>query len=200
MKISVRKLVTIGVLAALSSVIMYFEFPLPMLPPFLNLDFSEIPALLAAFAFGPLAALFVELVKNLIHLMVTKTMGVGELANFLIGISFVVPAGLVYKNFKDKKGALISLIIATLSMVVFASLFNYFALLPLYAKVLGFPIEAVVSLAQSVNKNITDVKTLIIYGIIPFNVFKGIVLSVVTIVIYKRLSPILHTAAKQQSL
>lgn len=197
MKISVKKVVIVGVLAALSSVIMYFEFPIPFIPTFLKLDFSEVPALLAAFAIGPLGAFLIELVKNLLHLFKTESAGIGEMANFFVGISFVVPVGIIYKRMKNRKGALIALGTSVLIMTACASIYNYFVLLPLYAKVLGFPIDAVVSYAQMVNKSIVDVKTLIAYAIIPFNLFKGIVISVITIIIYKRLSPILHAANKE---
>jgi riboflavin transporter len=193
MKISVNKMVKIGVLSSLAFVIMWFEIPIPFMPAFLKIDFSEVPALLAAFSLGPISAVFVELIKNILHLILRNdTSGIGELANFLVGAAFVVPAGLIYKSGKNKKVAIISLVTSTISMVIFASLFNYFILLPLYATVLHFPTGAVVGMGTSANKMIIDVKTLIAIAIAPFNLLKGIIVSFIVVIIYKKLSPILH--------
>jgi len=192
MKFEVKDTVKISIMAALSFLIMLIEFPLPFMPPFLQLDFSEIPALLIAFSMGPLGGVMVELIKNLLHLLKTQTSGIGELANFLVGIFFVVPAGLVYQLNKSKKGAYLALTCGVISMTFFASIFNYLVLLPLYAKVLGFPTEAVVAMTGQVNSMVVDAKTLISFGIIPFNVIKGIIISILVIMIYKRVSPILH--------
>ena len=137
----------ISIMAALSFLIMLIEFPLPFMPPFLKLDFSEIPALLIAFSMGPLGAVMVELIKNLLHLLKTTSAGIGELANFIVGAFLVVPVGLVYKWNKTKKGAYIALAVGLVSMTVFSSIFNYLVLLPLYAKVLGFPTDAVVAIS-----------------------------------------------------
>lgn len=192
MKISLNTIVKVGILSALAAIIAVFEFMLPLLPPFLKLDFSEIPALLAAFSLGPASAALVELIKNLLHLFTTQTMGIGELANFLVGISYVIPVGIIYKYNKSRKGALTGLTAGTASMVAFASIFNYFILLPLYAKVLGFPTDAVVKMGTEINKHIVDVKTLIALGIVPFNLVKGVIISILVLLIYKRVSPILH--------
>ena len=191
MKLTTKKITLIGVLSALASVIMFLEFQLPMLPPFLKLDFSEIPVLFAAFAVGPIGAVFVELIKNLIHLQFTSTSGIGELANFLVGCSFVIPAGLIYKRSKNKMGAIIAVAFASLSMVVFSSFINYFAILPLYAKVLGYTTEAVVGMSKAVNPNINDVFSLIILGFVPFNLIKALIISILTVTIYKSVEPVL---------
>jgi riboflavin transporter len=193
MKLSINKMVKVSVLASLSFIIMWFEIPIPFMPSFLQIDFSEVPALLAAFSLGPISAIMVELIKNILHLLLrSQTSGIGELANFLVGISFVVPAGLIYKYGKNKKSAIISLVVSTISMVIFASLFNYFILLPLYASVLDFPTAAVVGMGTSANEMIIDVKTFIAFAVAPFNLLKGIIVSLIVAVIYKKLSPILH--------
>lgn len=183
----------IAILSALAFVIMFAEFPIPLFPVFLHIDFSDIPALLAAFALGPWSGAMVELIKNLIHLMITKTVGIGELANFIVGAAYVIPAGYVYKAMKNKKGALYGLIAGTVSMGIVASIFNYFVLLPLYATVLHFPIDAIVGMGTEANGAIVSVKSLVAYGILPFNLIKGIVVSIVVLLIYKKLSPLLHT-------
>lgn len=192
MKFQVRDTVKISIMAALSFLIMLIEFPLPMMPPFLQLDFSEIPALLVTFSMGPLGGIMVELIKNILHLFKTSTVGIGELANFLVGVFFIVPAGLIYKSNKNKKGAYIALFCGTISMTLFSIIFNYLVLLPLYATVLGFPTEAVVAMSGQVNGAIVDIKSLIVFGIAPFNFIKGIVIAFLVIIIYKRVSPILH--------
>ncbi len=192
MKLSVNKLTKIAILSALSFIIMLFEFPLPLMPAFLKIDLSEIPALLAAFSMGPVSAVLVELLKNLLHLLKTSTSGIGELANFLVGVAYVLPAAIIYKFNKTKKGALIALGVSTISLVAFASVFNYFVLLPLYSKILNFPMTAIIQMGAEANKRIVDMRTFIAYAIVPFNFIKGIVVSAVVLLIYKKLSPILH--------
>ena len=192
MRFKLRTITKVAILSSLACIIMFFEFPLPFIPTFLKIDFSEIPSILAAFSLGPLSAAAVELLKNLIHLLKTDTAGIGEMANFLVGCSYVVTAGIIYKFFKNRKGAYISLIISTLVMVIFASLLNYYVLLPLYAAVLHYPTQEVVGLGTAVNKNIVDVKTFIALAIAPFNAIKGIIVSIITLLVYKKLSPILH--------
>lgn len=186
----------IAILSALATVIMFFEFPLPLFPVFLKIDFSEIPALLAAFALGPWSAVMIELIKNLIHLPMSSTMGIGEVANFLVGSIFVIPVGLIYKRMKNKGGAVIALGTGILSMAVFASLLNYFALIPLYAAVLNFPVDAVVGMGTQANEKIVGIKSLIAFGILPFNLIKGVVVSLIVTLMYKKLSPLLHTVRK----
>ncbi|HEX3027780.1 MAG TPA: ECF transporter S component [Clostridia bacterium] len=187
----------VGILSALSFLIMFaLEFPIPFMPPFLKIDFSEIPAMLAAFALGPIAAVIVELIKNLIHLTISSTTGIGELSNFLVGIAYLVPAGVIYKRIKSKKGAVISLIVGSISMAFFAAVLNYLLFIPLYGIVLNFPVNAVVGMGTEVNSLIVDLKTLIVFGIVPFNLIKSIIISALVLIMYKRLSPILHYQRK----
>lgn len=190
---NLSKLVKISLLSAMAFILMFFEFPIPLFPDFLKIDFSDIPALLGAFSMGPLAGVVIELIKNILHLIIkNQTAGVGELANFVVGAAFVLIAGLIYRNQKTKKSAFVGLGIGIISMAIVASVFNYFVLLPLYETVLHFPISAVVAMSSKVNGAIIDVKTLITYSIFPFNLLKGIVVSIVTLIMYKKVSPILH--------
>lgn len=187
------KLIKVSVLGAMAFVLMFLEFPLPIFPEFLKIDISDIPALFAAFSIGPFAGILVEFLKNLLHLIVkNSTAGIGEMANFIVGSAMVYIAGIIYKRNKTKKGALISLVFGTIAMGITASLGNYFVFLPLYESVLGFPIKAVVGLAAKVNSSVKDINTLIIYSILPFNILKGIIVSIVTMLAYKKVSPILH--------
>ncbi|MDI9514501.1 MAG: ECF transporter S component [Clostridiaceae bacterium] len=190
----------VGVLSALASAIMFIETPLPFMPPFLKLDLSEIIVLLGAFALGPLAGVAIELVKNLVHLPFSITGGVGEFANFVVGCALVVPAALVYKRNKTMKTAIKGLVIGSLSMVVLASLINYFVMIPLYVEIFAkqFNITAeqsmqsIVQMSAEENQGIMDFKTLILFGIVPFNIVKVIIVSLLTFVSYKRVSPLLH--------
>lgn len=189
-----RRLAVTGILAALAVVLMYLEFPIPLMPTFLKFDFSEIPVLIAGFALGPLSAVVVELIKNLAHYPVTQSAGVGELANFVIGCALVVPASLIYKYKRTRSGALIGLAAGTLIMTAVASIGNYFVMIPFYAKVIGFPMEAIFAAANAAgNKLVTDLWTLILYVFIPFNLLKGIVVSLVVLLIYKKISHLINS-------
>lgn len=189
-----RKLVEIGMLGAIATVLMLFEFPIPFIaPPFYELDFSEVPVLVGAFALGPMAGATIELVKILINLLIngTATAFVGEIGNYLLGCSFIIPAALIYKKHKSKKNALVAMIIGTIAMTVFGCFLNAYILLPTYATAFGMPIDAIVGMGSAINANINDVMTFVVIAVAPFNIIKGIVVSVITLLIYKHISPIL---------
>lgn len=189
-RMSVSKMTKIAMLSVLAFVLMQFELMLPMFPSFLKIDVSDLPALVGAFAMGPLAGVAIEAVKNLLHLLQTSTGGVGELANFAIGSAIVVPAALIYKRHKSKKSAIVGLAVGTIIMAVVGALANYFVLIPFYSAFM--PIDAIIGLGTAVNPSIINLWTLVLYGIVPFNIVKGIILSILTLVLYKRISPILH--------
>ena len=189
-----RKLVEIGMLGAIATVLMLFEFPIPFIaPPFYELDFSEVPVLVGAFALGPMAGATIELIKILINLLIngTATAFVGEIGNYLLGCSFIIPAALIYKKRKTKKNALIAMVIGTIVMTVFGCFLNAYILLPTYATAFGMPIDAIVGMGSAINANINDVMTFVIIAVAPFNIIKGIIVSVITLLIYKHISPIL---------
>lgn len=192
MRSNVRYLAKISLLAAIAAIIMFIETPLPFLPAFLKLDFSELPALLAAFSLGPAASVYVGLIKNLLHLPSTQTGGVGEMANFLIGCAFTVPAGWIYAQNKTRQNAAAALLAGGLAMTLAASLLNYWLLIPLYLLVLGIPHTAIIALGHAANPQIIDLPTFVAYGIIPFNLIKAAMLSGVVLLVYKRVSPLLH--------
>ncbi|MDK2799530.1 MAG: riboflavin transporter [Clostridiales bacterium] len=185
-------LVKVALLSAVAAVIMFLEFIVPMMPVFLKMDLSEIPVLVGTFALGPIAGVTIELIKNLIHLPSTSTAGIGEIANFVVGIAFVIPAGIIYRNQKNRNGAILGMIVGIISMTTVAAVLNYFVFIPLYQTALHWPLEAIIDLGAKGNPAIVDLKSLIILGIIPFNLLKGIIISVVTLLIYKKLSPILR--------
>lgn len=183
----------ISIMSAIAFILMYLEFPVPLMPAFLKFDFSEIPALLAAFSMGPLAGVIVELVKNLLHLPFSQTMMVGELANFLIGASFVVAAGLVYQHHKSKQNAIKGMVLGTLTMTLVGALFNYFINIPFYINAMGFNLEAIVAMTnQAGNRLVIDLPSLILWVFVPFNIVKGALVSLLVSLLYKPLSPLLH--------
>jgi riboflavin transporter FmnP len=184
----------VGVLSAVATVLMLFDFPLWFAPNFYQLDFSEVPVLLGTFALGPLAGVAIEFVKILINFVLngTDTGGIGELANFVVGCSFVIPAGFIYKYKKSFGTAIIAMLVGTASLAAVGSLMNYYVLLPVYATVYGAPIQAFIDMGSVLNPAITDLKTFVMYAVVPFNIFKGIVVSSIVLLIYKKISPILH--------
>ena len=185
-------MVKVAMLSAAAAVLMFIEIPLPFMPPFLKMDFSDIPALLAGFSLGPLAGVVVLLIKNLIHALASWSFLVGELANFNIGLCFVLPAAFIYKKRKNKNSAIMGMTVGGLTMTVAAGVLNAFVLIPLYASVLEFPVEAIIGMSRELNPLIKDLPTLIFIGILPFNLIKAFLNTLVTALIYKPLSPLLH--------
>ncbi len=187
------RLIKISLLSVMAFLLMYIELPLPIFPEFLKIDISDLPALLGAFALGPIAGVLIELFKNILHgLLATKTAFVGELANFLVGSVLVLVSGYIYKARKSKGGAIVGLLTGVVCMSAFAALLNYFLILPLYESVLGFPITAVIGMGSKINPNIKDLNSFVLWMIIPFNLLKGVVISAMTLALYKSVSPILH--------
>ena len=189
---STNTMVKISVLSVLSFILMLFELVIPIFPGFLKMDLSDVPALLGSFALGPVAGVVIELLKNILYIVIrgTQTGGVGELSNFLVGAIFVFTAGAIYQLKKDKKHALIGMIVATIGMAIAGILTNYYLIIPFYTKMM--PLDAIIEMGSAANSAIVDFKTLIIYGITPFNLLKGAVISIVVSTIYKKVSPILH--------
>lgn len=193
-KLNTRNIVKIGMLSAVAFLLMLIQFPIPTLFPFfLKLDISELPALLGGFTLGPIAGSIIVLLKNLLLLAVrgSETSYVGELSNFIVGAAFVVPASILYLNNKSKRGAIYSLIAGILGMTIVACISNYYLIIPLFSKTLGF--ESVMEMAARSNKAIVDMKTYILYAVVPFNILKSMVVSIFTLLIYKRLSPLLRS-------
>ncbi|MDW5300333.1 MAG: ECF transporter S component [Sedimentibacter sp.] len=184
----------VGVLSAVATVLMLFDFPLWFAPNFYQLDFSEVPVLLGTFALGPVAGIATEFVKIIINFVLngSDTGGIGEVANFIVGCSFLIPAGLIYSRNKSFKTAILGLLAGTLTLALAGSVMNYYLLLPVYSKVYGAPIQAFIDMGNLLNPAITDLKTFVMYAVVPFNIFKGIVTSSIVLLIYKRISPILH--------
>ena len=193
-KINVRYLAGTGILSAVAYVLMLLEFSTPITPSFLKFDFSELPAFIAAFAYGPVSGVAVELIKNLIHLPFTGTSGVGELANFLIGSCFVFPAGLFYKLKKSRSGALAGCIIGTVVASAVSFPVNYFITYPFYQNFM--PIEAILGMYSAIIPAADSLEKALLMVNLPFTFVKGLIGSALTFAVYKYLSPILHGREK----
>lgn len=190
-------MVQVGMLAAIAVVLMLFDIPLPFAPSFYQIDLSELPVLVGAFAMGPLAGVLIELVKVLLNLVIngTSTAFVGEFANFIIGCALIVPAALVYQRKKTRKSAIIGMALGTVIMAGVGGLINAFVLLPAYAAAFGMPIDALVGMGTAVNAAITNLPTFCLFAVVPFNLLKGVVVSVITLLLYKHISRILKGEA-----
>lgn len=193
-QISIRTLVSVAMLGAMSTILMLWEFPLWFAPPFYKIDLSEVPVLIGGFAFGPLGAVCIELIKILINFAIngTVTAGIGEIANFLIGCSLVVPASVVYRRWHTRKGAFLAMGLGTLVMVIIGAVMNAYILLPAYAGAFHIPISDLVAMGSQVNPKIHSLGSFIFFTVVPFNLIKGIVVGIITGLLYKHLSPILH--------
>ncbi|WP_105616598.1 ECF transporter S component [Vallitalea okinawensis] len=189
--LSTQNVINIGMLSAISFVLMYFDFPLPLFPEFLKIDLSDIPAVIGTFALGPIAGIFIELIKNLLYLVIkgTSSGGIGEVANFIVGISYIVPLGMVLKWSKNEKRSLYGVIIGLVSMLVVGAIGNYFFFIPAYSRFYGMPIESFVSMSNVVNPLVTDFKTMVLFAITPFNLIKGTVISIAGYYLYQMLKP-----------
>ena len=192
-KITTKMITQIGMLGAIAVVLMLFEIPLPFAPSFYEIDFSEVPVLIGCFSMGPWAGMLIELIKILLNLLINGTMtaGVGELANFVIGCSFCVPAGIIYRKNKTKKGAIFAMTTGTLLMTFLGCFINAYVMLPAYAAAFQMPIDALVEMGTKVNAGIDSLFTFVMFAVVPFNLLKGILVSVIVFCIYKKISPIL---------
>jgi len=191
---STRTLVKIAILGALAAVVMMWKFRTWFAPGFYTLDFSEVIVLIGAFSMGPVCGVAIEAIKILVNLMIDGTMtgGVGELANFIMGCSFIVPAALIYKNHKSFKTAIAGLMTGTVCVATVSVFVNWWIMLPAYAAVQGKTLDYYVGLGTELNSNITNPFTFFLLATAPFNFLKALMSSVVTMLLYKRVSPILR--------
>ena len=187
--LSVQYLTRIAVLTALSSILFMISIPIVA---FYSLDLSNLPVLLGAFSMGPVAGLIILGLKSLIGCLTSSTMYVGELADFIMGAAILLPAALIYQRNKSRKGALIGMITGTVALILAGCLTNAYLLIPFYMKAFGMPMEAIIGMcAQALPFVDTELKV-ILFVTAPFNLLKGVVLCVLTYMIYKPLSPLLH--------
>ncbi|MDD7772188.1 MAG: ECF transporter S component [Faecousia sp.] len=185
-----RRLTVTAMLSAVAAVLMYLELPAPLMPSFIKLDISELPALLAGFAYGPVHGVIVCLVKNLIKLPSTNTAAVGELCNFLLGAVFVLPASLIYRRHKSRKGALVGALVGAVVMALLSLPINYFITYPVYAKFM--PIDTIISMYQAIRPGVNGLLECLALFNVPFTFLKGLLDVALCFLIYKPLSPVLH--------
>ena len=180
----------VAMLVAVATPLMMFDFPIPIFPGFYKFDLSYFPVVISTFSMGPIAGVITALLKNLISFLLagtfTDSAGIGALADTLIGLSFILPAGLIYRKLHTKKGAVVSLAISLAVVAAFSCAFNYFFLIPIYSKFFGF--DAVLGMAQSACKYVKDIKGIIVLGTLPFNFLKWLIISILTVLTYKPLS------------
>lgn len=191
--LSVKNVVLMGMFGALGAVLMLFEFPLPFIAPsFYGLDLSEVPVLIGTFSMGPLAGAVIEIVKNLVKLLLkpTSTGFVGEFANICIGCALVLPAGIIYKYKKTKKGAIIGMVVGTISMSIVGAVLNAVVMLPFYSNFM--PLESIIAAGAAINPAICNVWTFVFLAVAPFNLIKGALVSFITTLVYKRVSILIH--------
>ncbi|HHX57906.1 MAG TPA: ECF transporter S component [Clostridiales bacterium] len=192
--LTVKNMCIIGMLSALAAVVMLFEIPLWFAPSFYEIDLSEVIVLIGAFTLGPVGGIIIEALKVIINTLFngTSTGYIGELSNFVIGCTFILPASLIYHSKKTRKTALIGLIVGTITLTIVGSLMNYYVLLPAYSKFYGAPIIAFIEQGAEKNGLIKDLKSFVLLATAPFNLVKGILSSAITFLVYKKISVILH--------
>ena len=195
-----RKLAMIGMFSAIAMILHVLDFPIFFAPGFYKMDFSELPILVGSFAFGPVAGVMMEFVKILLKLCIkgTSTAFIGALANFVVRCSLIIPASAVYSFKKTKKSAIIACIVGTLVMTVFGTAFNAVYLLPAFSKFYGMPLDAILAMGAEVNPLAKEgsIVSFVVACVAPMNLIKGTLVSVVTLLIYKPLSPIIKTGHK----
>ena len=180
-----KKLVSIALFAAIATVLMFIEFNIPMTPPFLKVDISGAVILIAVLTLGLKEAVSALLIKDLIHLLSTQTGGVGELADFIMLTAMAVALWLITRNNKDVKKVVIGCVAATAALIAAGAITNAYMLIPFYAKVM-MPVEAILDMCQKVNPNITSITSYVVWGVVPFNLVKGVILSIITVLLYKK--------------
>lgn len=192
---NVRYIAVTGMLSAIAFILMFLEFSVPFMPPFIKLDISELPALIGSFAMGPVCGVLICLIKNLLHLTVSWSGGVGELSNFVLGVMFVLPAGLIYRHKKSKKSAIIGSCVGAVLMALFSVVSNYFVVYPFYYNFMSEEaiIEAYNAILHVVSPNaqLTSILPCLIGFNMPFTFFKGAISVVITLLTYKHISPLL---------
>ena len=188
-RVNVWKMTMTAMLSAIAFILMFLDFSTPFMPNFIKMDLSELPALVGTFAMGPISGVVICLIKNLLHLFMTDTAGVGELSNFILGAAFVLPAGLIYKKWKGKKSAVFGALLGALLMALISIVSNYFIVYPVYYNFL--PKETILAAYQAIFSGVDNILECLIIFNAPFTFVKGLFSVIITLVIYKPLSPFL---------
>ncbi len=185
----VRKIAVTGVLAAVATVLMFLDFNVPVMPGFIKLDFSELPALLASYALGPVSGIAVCFIKNLVNVLFSTTGGVGELSNFVLGVCFVLPAGLIYQKRKTRKGAFWGALLGAAVMAALSVFSNYYVVYPIYTAFM--PMETILGMYRAIVPGVKNLWDALLWFNLPFTFLKGMCSVAIALLIYKPLSPLL---------
>lgn len=190
---SARVIAQIGILATISYFLRFIELPLPIFPVFLKLDISDVPAVFGGLAMGPAAGFIILTIKNIMQIISggSSTGGVGEIANLVIAGAYVVVVCMAYKKLRSKKGVIIGSIIGTIAMAITGAIINYYVIFPLYAKIM-IPMEQIIQMGQIINPRVTDLYEFMIWLVIPFNIIKGVLTTIVILPLYEKMSKIIH--------
>ncbi len=190
-KQDLRKLTVTAIMSAIAAILQFIEISIPIIPSFVKLDFSDLPALITSFAIGPVYSVAVELIKNILHLPFGSSAAVGEISNFFLGAVFCFTAGIVYQKKKTRKGAIIGSVTGALLMAIVCVPLNYFIIYPAYVVIYGLPLEAIIGMYNDILSGTdTLVKALCIFNL-PFTFLKGVADAVICFLIYKPLSPVI---------
>ena len=189
----VKKIAFIGLMGAVSAVLMLFRFPIPFMPPFLSFDLSGLMEMLGGFMFGPMAAACIIVVKILLQLVMqgSFSLGTGELQNLILSCSYVLPALIIYHRNKTKKMAITGMAVSTIFVSVMAVFTNLYLIIPFYVKLFGMSMDDIITMCRTVNPAMKNVTTMAVFGLLPFNLIKYGVTSLVTFIVYKRLSRVI---------
>ncbi|MBE6015597.1 MAG: ECF transporter S component [Lachnospiraceae bacterium] len=188
-RMNVRTITMTAMFGAISAILMMFSFNVPLMPSFIKMDLSELPALIGAFSMGPVSGVAICFIKNVINVFATTTGGVGELCNFLLGAAFVLPAGLIYKKMKTRKGAIIGAVSGAAIMAILSVPINFFITYPMYTKFL--PLDKIIGMYQAINPGVDGLLNCLLMFNMPFTFIKGLISVIITVLVYKRLSPII---------
>ena len=193
-RMKVKKIAFIGLMGAVSAVLMLLRFPIPFMPPFLSFDLSGVMEMMGGLMFGPLEALCIIVVKILLQLVMQGSMslGTGELQNFILSSAYVLPAVLIYHRKKTKKSAIVGMTVSSIVVAVVAVITNLYLIIPFYVKLFGMSMDDIISMCSAVNPAMKDTMSLVIFGLVPFNLIKYGATSVATFIIYKRLSGVIR--------
>ncbi len=188
-KVNVRKITMTALLSAMASVLMFFNLNIPLMPSFIKLDFSELPALIASYALGPISGLTVCLIKNLVNLLSSSTGGIGELSNFILGACFVVPAGIIYRKMNNRKGAFIGALCGAVVMATVSAFSNYYVVYPIYMQFMS--LEKIMAMYQAINPRVETLWQALWWFNVPFTFVKGMLSMIISFLVYKHISPFL---------
>lgn len=193
-RVNARYLTVTAMLSAVAYILMFLDFSVPFMPAFIKMDLSELPALIGSFAMGPVCGVAVCLIKNILHLFITTTGGVGELSNFILGAAFVLPAGLIYKHRKNKKAALTGALTGAFFMGAVSVASNYFLVYPVYYNFM--PEDVILSAYQAIVPSVDSILQSLIYFNMPFTILKGLFSVIITFLTYKHISAVLKGSSR----